>query len=420
MTDQNALSSCLQQIDEYRQSVIDMQSRLVAIPALGPENGGQGEKEKAEFVESELKRLGIDEIETIRVPDKRVQCGYRPNIIARLPGKRRDRTLWIMAHLDVVPAGDPGLWQTNPFELTVDGDRLIGRGVEDNHQGLVSALMAVKAFRATATQPEQDLGLAIVADEETGSLFGLHHLLENRSDLFGTDDWIIVPDAGDPQGRFIEVAEKTILWIRFHLRGKQCHASTPAQGVNAHRAAANLIVRLDELHRFFDRVDPVFDPPTTTFEPTKKESNVQNINTIPGDDVFYLDCRILPSYDIKKVEAKVKEISSQVQKQFGVEIDISFPQRAVAAPPTAKDAPVVQALGKAIREIKGIQAETIGIGGGTVAAHFREKGFPTAVWSTIEDTAHQPNEVSLISSTLEDAQVFTHLLLQNPDNRRLL
>jgi succinyl-diaminopimelate desuccinylase len=48
----------------------------------------------------------------------------------------------------------------------------------------------------------------------------------------------------------------------------------------------------------------------------------------------------------------------------------------------------------------------MGIGGGTVAAFFREAGLPAAVWSTCADTAHQPNEFCLISHVITDAKVF--------------
>ena len=46
-------------------------------------------------------------------------------------------TLWTVGHMDVVPVGDLNLWSGDPFTLRVDGDTLIGRGVEDNHQGIV-------------------------------------------------------------------------------------------------------------------------------------------------------------------------------------------------------------------------------------------------------------------------------------------
>ena len=53
----------------------------------------------------------------------------------------------------------------------------------------------------------------------------------------------------------------------------------------------------------------------------------------------------------------------------------------------------------------------MGIGGGTVAALFRQQGLPAAVWSTCPDTAHQPNEYCLISDIIRDTKVFAALYL---------
>ena len=57
---------------------------------------------------------------------------------------------------------------------------------------------------------------------------------------------------------------------------------------------------------------------------------------------------------------------------------------------------------RAIKEVYGIEARPIGVGGGTVAAFFRKAGLPAAVWSTQSDTAHQPNEYALISHIISD------------------
>ena len=133
-------------------------------------------------------------------PDGRVPGGLRPNIVAKVSGKHPAPTVWVCAHLDVVPAGDLGQWNSDPFRLTVAGDKVYGRGTEDNHQAVVSGLLAVKALRELNIPPLHDVGLVIVSDEETGSEYGLGYLLKNHQDIFRPGDWFIVPDAGDPQG----------------------------------------------------------------------------------------------------------------------------------------------------------------------------------------------------------------------------
>lgn len=138
-----------------------------------------------------------------------------------------------------------------------------------------------------------------------------------------------------------------------------------------------------------------------------------NINTIPGDDVFYLDCRIIPEYSIEDVLARVKDICDGIEKKFNVMIEISTEQKEQAAPATPVDAPVVMALKKAVKDVYNTDAKAMGIGGGTVAAIFRRAGFNVAVWSTIDDLAHQPNEYCVIENLVNDTKVFAHVCMQN-------
>lgn len=401
-----------QKIDGYETEMIEMQTQLTAMPALGPENDGEGEVERAEFLKKFLAPMKPDEVLEINAPDDRVPSGYRPNIIALFKGKKTAKTIWIMAHMDVVPPGESSLWNTDPYKVTVIDGKLYGRGVEDNQQGLVGAIFAVKALRDSGMTPEYNVGLAIVADEETGSHKGLGYVLKQRPDLFKKDDLIIVPDAGNEDGTMIEVAEKSILWLKFRIMGKQCHASTPEAGINAHRAGANMIVRLDSLHKTFNKKDVVFDPPISTFEPTKKESNVPNVNTIPGEDIFYLDCRVLPDYPLSQIENEIKGIVNEIEQEFQVKVEITSPQKEEAAPSTPTDAPVVKALEAAIKTVYQREPVTVGIGGGTVAAFFRRAGLNAAVWSTMDELAHQPNEYCIISNLVNDTKVFAHIFMQ--------
>ncbi|MGE4551810.1 MAG: M20 family metallo-hydrolase [Desulfovibrionaceae bacterium] len=391
-------------------AVVRLQTELVAIPALGPRNGGQGEVEKIEHLKTILAGMGVADVREFRAPDPDVACGYRPSLAAVLPGRNPDRTLWVIAHVDVVPPGDPTLWKTDPWTLVRDGDRLYGRGVEDNHQGLVSALLTARALLATGTTPDLNYGMLFAADEETGSHLGLAWLLREHPDLFGPDDLILVPDSGEPSGEMVEVAEKSMLWVKFTVTGKQCHGSTPDQGVNSLVAASDFILRVRTLSHIFEAQDPIFTPARSTFEPTMKEANVANVNTIPGKDVFYVDCRILPEYDPEEVLAAFDALGRGVEREHGVSVAREVVQREDAAPPTPVDAEIVQRTMAAVRAVYGNEPRPAGIGGGTVAAMLRRAGHPAVVWSRLLNNAHQPNESSSIAFTLGDAQVMALML----------
>ena len=395
-----------ERIDGYRDEVIELQRDLCARVALGPLNGGSGEHEKMDFIKELLSGMKPDHMEEIRAPDEKARDGYRPNLIARWKGLQDDPVVWVLAHADIVPPGNLSLWECDPYCIKVDGDRIIGRGVEDNQHGFVSAYLALKAILDSHKTLKRSVGLIIVADEETGSRYGLSYMLKHHGDIFSPEDLIIVPDAGNEDGTMIEIAEKSMLWLKFTINGRQCHASTPHKGKNSLVGAARLIVALGELKEKFAASNPLFSPPISTFEPTKFLANVSNVNTIPGKETFYMDCRILPEHNVDEVIETAQQIASRVAAELALHMELKSEHRHDAPLPTPATAPVVAALKKAVMNVTGREAKPMGIGGGTVAAFFREAGLPAAVWSTCPDTAHQPNEYCLISQIITDAKVF--------------
>jgi succinyl-diaminopimelate desuccinylase len=405
----DALQALRTRMREKRPLMIELQKDLTAVPALGPQNGGTGEWEKAAVLEKWLARLGLGPVTTHPAPDSRVPRGSRPNLVITLPGRRPDSTFWIMSHLDIVPPGEASLWESDPYAMVVKGDRLIGRGVEDNQQGMVSSVFAAACLKEAGLKPERTVRLLFVSDEETGSEKGVQYLVA-ETDLFGKQDIALVPDGGSADGRDIEIAEKSILWLRFRVRGRQCHASTPQKGINAFEAGSHLVVRLGELRKQFAARDELFNPSASTFTPTKKEGNVPNVNTLPGEDVFYLDCRVLPRENLDEVMKAVRVICDQIQKEFGVGVDVQEVQRA-SSPPTPSDAPLVSSLQGAIKAVYGVDGVTVGIGGGTVGAFLRKEGIPTVVWGRIAESAHQPNEFCLMDNLIGDALVMALMML---------
>ncbi|RLF14004.1 MAG: diaminopimelate aminotransferase [Thermoprotei archaeon] len=397
-------------IDCLRGNVVKYMVEALSINSVNPSYGGPGELRKAEYIYSLLEGIGFDELKRIDVPDERAEGGVRPNIIAKIKGKDSGRSLWIISHLDVVPPGDLSLWKTDPFKPVVTDGKIYARGAEDNGQGIFSSITAALALRELELTPSINFALAIVSDEEAGSTYGVKHLLDKG--VFKEGDLIVVPDAGSSDGLFVEIAEKSILWLKITTYGKQVHASTPHLGLNAHRLGMRIALTLDEvLHSKYSGINPLFDPPISTFEPTMKEANVENVNTIPGVDVVYFDCRVLPEVNLDEVIETVRKLCTSIGEAYGGRVEVEIKARSDAPPPTSPDSEVVKRLVEAIKMVKGKEPRVGGIGGGTVAAAFRRKGMDAVVWATIDETAHQPNEYCKIENLLSDAKVFATMSL---------
>ena len=399
------------QVELLKPEMTEALTKLIRIPAVAPENGGDGEQRKAEKLVEILETVGFDQTERFDAEDSRVSSGKRPNIITYLSGEANFERLWIVTHLDVVPAGEESLWTvTKPFEPVFADNRVYGRGSEDNGQSLIASIFAAKALKQLRLKPKRALALAFVSDEEQGSTFGIQHLIAKG--LFGKNDLVVVPDGGNENGSFIEVAEKSILWFRVRTIGKQAHGSLPNTGLNASRVGMQAALALDQrLHEKYSLRDVYFDVPESTFEPTKREKNVDAVNIVPGEDVSYFDCRILPNYDLDEVETEINSVLAEVQRKTGAILKLETLQKQAAPNMSNGNSAVAKLLKKTIKETRGIDAHVGGIGGGSCAAFFRKAGIPAVVWSTVDNVAHQPDEYAKVENMMTDAKVFALLAM---------
>lgn len=397
-------------IESLESQMTETLGEMISYPAISPLDGGVGEYHKVQYILKKVKELGFTDVTVLTSPDPQADGGGRPNVIVRFPGRSAKR-LWIVAHTDVVPEGERSMWHTDPFKAVVKDGCIYGRGVSDNGEEVISSLYALTALKDLGLTPEYEVCLAFVADEELGSKHGIRFLI--GKDIFKKDDLVVVPDMGCEEADLIEIAEKSICWIEFTLEGKQVHASMPDMGINACRAANAFSFSLDEaLHDAFPERDDLFQPPFSTFEPTKRRANVPNINTAPGVEVFCFDCRVLPSVPLEDVIKVVDAEIKKAEKKYGVKITYRFPQYGQAPAPTAADAPVVTALLDAVKQVfPNITPKSVGVGGGTCAAYFRKEGIPAAVWGQESDCAHMPNEYTKLEHLVNEAKVFALLML---------
>ena len=146
MIDADKLKLLSQRIDSYREAMIELQTDLCAHPAVGPENGGDGELLKANFLKDRLIQLGFKNFRHYDAKDSRVSSGIRPNFVTTIKGKNTDKLIWIITHMDIVPPGELRLWSNAPYKAYVKEGHIFGRGVEDNQQDMVASIFAAKAL----------------------------------------------------------------------------------------------------------------------------------------------------------------------------------------------------------------------------------------------------------------------------------
>jgi cysteinylglycine-S-conjugate dipeptidase len=158
--------------------------RLVRIPGIAFDGFDHSQVERsAEAVAELLHGCGL-EVQIVRGSGQPAVIGHR----AAPPGAP---TVLLYAHHDVQPAGDPALWQGDPFEPVERDGRLYGRGAADDKAGV---LAHVAALRAWGDALPVGVVVFVEGEEEFGSE-SLDDLLQAHRELLRSDV-IVIADSG--------------------------------------------------------------------------------------------------------------------------------------------------------------------------------------------------------------------------------
>ncbi len=120
-----------------------------------------------------------------------------PTVYAEWPSGDPDApTVLMYGHHDVQPVDPIELWDTDPFEPTIDGDVLRARGASDDKGQLLLHLLGLRAHLAATgrSTPAVTLKFLIEGEEESGSP-NFETLLTEHQDRLGCDV-VVVTDTG--------------------------------------------------------------------------------------------------------------------------------------------------------------------------------------------------------------------------------
>ncbi|GAA1264061.1 dipeptidase [Sphaerisporangium rubeum] len=163
-------------------------TRLVSIPSVAfPGWPEEPVRAAAALTEELLRSAGLPEVRQVPVE------GSFPAVFAEAPAPAGAPTVLLYAHYDVQPPGDAGLWRTPAFTPTLVDGCLYGRGAADDKSGLISHVLALRAF-----QGRFPVGVKVIVEgQEEYAGERLERFVEHNPDLVRADA-IIVADTGNP------------------------------------------------------------------------------------------------------------------------------------------------------------------------------------------------------------------------------
>lgn len=337
-----------------------------------------------DWVQAYLARHGVASLLTFD-DDRR-----KANLFATLPaadGNAVKGGIVLSGHTDVVPV-DGQAWDTPPFDATVIGDKVFGRGVTDMKSFSATALAFVPEW--TRRGLARPLHLALSYDEEVGCI-GVRRLIQDVVERGVHPTGCII---GEPTGMKLVVAHKGKQSYRCHVRGHEAHSSLTPSGVNAVQIACEIVTCLTAMARRFreqGRFDAAYDVPFTTVH-TGVIHGGTAINIVPRDCWFDFEFRHLPFDDPEELLAQVKRYAERLLPEMqavSADTSITFERRSTLPGLDTQGSSDIAAIGRACSGDEGFGKVSFA----TEACLFHNAAMPAVICGPGHIAqAHQPNE----------------------------
>jgi len=357
----------VERVAAYRDNMIDLTSRLIAIATENPP--GNCYTECAELLGAELRKLGFDDIR------REGDC------VLGFVGKS-ERTLYFHGHYDVVPAQSE-----LQFQPRQKGANLFGRGSSDMKSGLASMIYAAVAAREAGALSGGRIGIVLVADEETAGTRGSRYLAD-RGILGAGGIGMLTPE---PTGGVVWNANRGAFTIRATLRGKPAHVGRQHEGVNAFERAIPLLNELAALKREVEGRGSIMMMGGRTEGGT-------NFNVVPERFSFTIDRRIDPEEDLETERQRLLALLG------GAEVEVLQEGRSCRV---VEDGSLAAALSQSIHEVTSKPAQFEMCPGLLEIRFYAECGIPSFAYGPgLLTVSHGPDEFVPVDRIVDCAAVY--------------
>ncbi len=370
----------------------ELAARMIRCPSVTPADEGA-----LDVLQEELQGLGF---ECWRLPFSEPGAADVDNLYARLGNGAP--AFCFAGHTDVVPVGDAGQWQSDPFSGEIRDGVLYGRGAADMKGAIACFVSAVARFlRGGERDWQGSICMLITGDEEGPAVNGTRKVLRWMAENGESIDVCLVGEPTNPEniGDMIKIGRRGSMVGRLGVEGVQGHAAYP-------HLADNPIPRLVAMLRVL--TETALDEGSEHFQPstiavTSVDVGNPATNVIPASAWATFNIRFNDAHTGASLEAWLRERFDKVGGVYT--LDVSVSGEAFLTKPGMFSTTVATA----VERVLGVRPE-LGTSGGTSDARFIKDHAEIAEFGLVGRTMHKVDERIAISDLAKLTKVYNAIL----------
>ena len=305
-------------------------------------------------------------------------------------------------HTDVVPVGELSQWHSDPFEPTIKGDVLYGRGVADMKGSIAAMLTAVEDFVSEHPNHQGSIALLITSDEEGSAINGTQKVLDVLRQRQEAMQWCLVgePSSSEQVGDVIKNGRRGSLHGYLTVHGIQGHIAYPQLARNPIHDAAIAVTALTS--KQWDQGNDFFDPTSLQIWQIGQGKGISNV--IPADCQVNFNFRYSTEVTAEQLQQRVCDILDQHGLHYSIDWHLS------GRPFLTKPAALVEAAQQAVYSVTGLATE-LSTSGGTSDGRFIAADCAQVIeLGSVNATIHQVNECLKVAELDTLKQIYKDIL----------
>jgi succinyl-diaminopimelate desuccinylase len=305
-------------------------------------------------------------------------------------------------HTDVVPTGPVEQWATVPFEPTLIGDTLYGRGTADMKGSLAAMVVACEAFVAEHPDHPGRIGFLITSDEEGPAVDGTVKVMDYLRQQNKTIDWCLVgePSSSKRLGDTIKNGRRGSLGAKLTIKGTQGHIAYPHLADNPIHKALQALQALTTEE--WDTGNEFFPP--TSLQISNIHGGTGVTNVIPGE----LEVQFNFRFSTAVTDAELRDRTEAILTAHGLDYNLAW--NLSGQPFLTGSGELIDATVACIREITGLQTELSTAGGTSDGRFIAPTGTQLVELGPINATIHKIDEQVLAADLPRLADIYQAIL----------